>query len=442
MRRSRIIVAVVLILLGALLLGSWLTDRLKEERSDRTIVLPNGTRAKVLGAVRGGTTFSTEEAWSRPLRKILPGSWQSWLPSVVSITCGSTNDIVVYFSLAAPGGAISYPWSWPGTEDDDGFRYPPTGGSCSTSTGGTSVYGVVIRSFPRRQKFFRLNFLDSNYQIITRVKVANPLPVPPPEQKWQAEAMPITRTNGPLALTLASAREETNQWGTYLRPKWQTQALDSRWKNTQPGYLQVADAVGNEGGFLSRKEKVWQGNANFHRKRREDFEAYEIMVVTNLSVPAPGEMISAGAVQDCADVQVQLEGLFGAGTLYITNGLQRIMTTNVHDGWSTSSDGKTTVESIGSKENFFLVNATGMAAHDELRLRLTDEAGRNIPLKQSNTYQSHAGSSARVYQRSFVITNQVQSLSLEIIVSHPQEFIFYINPKEILPPEPKPAVER
>ena len=198
MRRSRIIVLLALLLVGAFGLGGWLADRFWKERGTPVIVFPDGTRAKFLGAVRGGTTFSTEEAWARPLRKILPFSWQSWLPSVLNITCGggTTNDIVVYFSFATTAGISSPPWQSLATEDDDGFRYSTSSSACSSSVGGMQVHGVIINGFPRRQKIFRLNFLDSDSQTLAQMRMPNPLPVPPPELMWQAEPMPSTRTNG------------------------------------------------------------------------------------------------------------------------------------------------------------------------------------------------------------------------------------------------------
>lgn len=438
MHRSRKIIVAALTLIVVLALGTWLAARLSSDRSSRELVFPDGTRVKVLGAVRSGTMFTADEFWARPLRNVLPQRWQGWLPRISRITCGSgnTNDIVVFFGFDTSTGAGTVPWNWVAAVDDDGFRYPQSGGSCSTSAGTKSVHGVTLRGFPRRQQSFRLDFFDANQQLITHVRLPNPLPFPPPEQPWQAEPMPITRTNGPLALTLASAREETNRWGSQFLPKWQTHTLDPLWKNSRPGYVRVTDPVGNEGGFLSRKEKVWRVSAVHHRRRSVDFLAHEKLVITNLTVPAPGEMLTLDTSQDCAEVQVQFEGLFGAGTLFITNGLHRGMSPKVQFGWGTSSDGRTTIESIGSGKSFLLVNATGLLDRDELRLHLTDDQGRDIPLDESSGYHYRNGSRTRVYQRGFTITNSTPSLSLEIIVSRSLEFEFFINPADIALPQP------
>lgn len=400
----------------------------------RTVVFPDGSEVKVLGAVRSGTSFSSDSPWQGALRRILPPGWRRVLPPVTTIICGSgnTNHLVVFFGVASP-----MPWSWLVAVDDEGFRYPMSGGSCSTGMGAQAMHGVTFNAFPRRQNSFRLDFLDSSYKVIAQARIENPLPLPPPEFSWRSQPMPVTQTNGELALTLVSAKEQTNAWGSYLNPKWQTQASDPRWKNTQVGYVRTMDPTGNEGGFLSRKEKVWQLKATYHRARWESFDAAERMSVTNLAVPAPGEIIPIDLAQECAGVRVTVEGLYGAGTLYITNGIQRAMTTDYQGGWGTTSSGNITVESFGGKQPFLLMEVAGLGDHDELRLRLTDDQGRPVKHEDQGSYHYRSGSKARIYKPSIEVTNEVQSLSLEIVVSRAKEFVFYINPADIQPPQPK-----
>lgn len=398
------------------------------------VVFPSGTEVKVLGAVRSGTPFSSDSPWQGALRRILPTGWRRVLPPVTSIACGSgnTNQLVVFFSVASP-----LPWSWLVPVDDEGFRYPMSGGSCSTGMGAQAMHGVTLNAFPRRQSSFRLDFLDSAHKVIAQIRIDNPLPLPPAKFPWQSQPMPVTQTNGELALTLVSARERTNVWGSYLNPKWQTQASDPRWKNTQIGYVRTTDPTGNEGGFLSRKEKVWQLKATYHRARWESFDAAERMSVTNLAVPVPGEMIPIDLVQECAGVRVTIEGLYGAGTLYITNGSQRAMTTDYQGSWGTTSSGNTTVESFGGKQPFLLMEVAGLGDNDQFRLRLTDDQGRPVKHEDYGSYHYRSGSKARIYKPSIEVTNQVQSLSLEVVISRAKEFVFYINPADIQPPQPK-----
>lgn len=426
--RRRLLIFFALLVIGGI--GVLMSFRLGEAET-RVVSFPDGSVAKVLGAVRSGSSFSSDRPWQSVLRRTLPARWQGVLPPLSTLTCGSgnTNHLVVFFELTAAA-----PWSWLVAVDEAGFRYPISGGSCSSTSGARTIHGVTLFGFPRRQKTFWLEFLDQEQKLIARARVPNPLPVPPAESAWQPQSLPTTQTNGELVLTLASIRERTNRWGSFLNPEWQTQSLDPRWQNARMGYLRVFDPVGNEGGFLSRGERVWQLDVTFHRGEWESFDATERMVVTNLAVPNAGEMIQLDRVQDCAGAQVTVEGLYGRGTLYITNGLQRTMTVDAGTRWGTTSSGNTVVESFGGEQPFFVVEAAGLGDRDEFRFRLTDEQGREVKLGNRGGYQYRNRARTRVYQLSLEATNEVRSLSLEVVVSRAKEFVFYISPQDIQPP--------
>jgi len=427
--RGRLIILFPFLVIGGVV--AFVSFRRSEVKT-RMVAFPDGAVVEVLGAVRSGSSFSSDRSWQSVLRRTLPARWHGVLPPVSTLTCGSgnTNHLIVFFGLTAP-----VPWSWLVAVDEDGFRYPMAGGSCSSSSSARTIHGVTLYGFPRRQKSFWLEFMDGERKVIARARIANPLPVPPVESLWQAQPLPTTQTNRELALTLVSAREGTNKWASFLHPKWQTQPFDPRWENTRMGYLRVFDPVGNEGGFLSRKEKVWQLDVTFHRAEWESFDVFERMVVTNLAVPTPGAMIPVDQVQDCAGARVTVEGLYGMGTLYITNGAERAMTAEAGTSWGTTSSGNTMVESFGGKQPFFVVEAAGLDDRDEFRFRLTDEQGRVVKLGNHGGYHYRLYSKIRVYQLSLEETNEVRSLSLEIVVSRAKEFVFYINPKDIQPPQ-------
>jgi hypothetical protein len=146
-------------------------------------------------------------------------------------------------------------------------------------------------------------------------------------------------------------------------------------------------------------------------------------------------MIPLNAAAYCAGMKIVVEGLYGSGTLHVTNGLHRGMTTNSSGGSSTSFSGTTTVETLAFKRPSFLVEVTGMSGRDELVVRLTDAQGRVVSSSETRSYQSRGGSSVRLYQIGLVPTDPVGSLSLEIAMSRPKEFVFYISPKDIQPPQ-------
>ena len=432
MRPPRIIIIALVLLVAGLAVATLVVRRFATQQATKTVVFPGGTRVKLLGAARSDQTFIAEEPWAKPLRKILPARWQGWLPGKISMKCGSnsTNNITVFFEVPAPIGA-PMPWQTLVAVDDDGFRYPTSGGTCSSSSAGRTILGIALRGFPRRQKTFRLEFLDANRQVLTQVQVANPLPWPPVEQAWRAQSLPITQTNGDLAVTFVAAREGSNRWGSFFRPQWKFQSSDPRWQNPLPGPLELADAVGNTDSFLSLKETVWQVTATFYLRRLEDFDASDRLLVTNLTLPAPGTMLPLDIDWKQDGVRLRTDGLFGPGTLYITNNLQRGMTTNLRSGWSTTSDGKNAIESYGSLNHFLLLDAEGLSGSTKLELRLTDELGREITINGQNTYRSGPSGNTRRYRYEFAVTNAVESLALEVLVNRPKTFVFYLNPAEL-----------
>jgi hypothetical protein len=75
-----------------------------------------------------------------------------------------------------------------------------------------------------------------------------------------------------------------------------------------------------------------------------------------------------------------------------------------------------------------------MSGRDELVIRLTDSHGRSVRVVEPDNYR-YRSSGVRVYQIGFEPAEQIESLSLEIAISRPKEFVFYINPKDIQPPQ-------
>ncbi|HEX5222777.1 MAG TPA: hypothetical protein VFZ59_24690 [Verrucomicrobiae bacterium] len=425
----RVVVILIAALVLAVIVGLVLVARRKS--TDKVVMFPGGVEVGVVGVFPGGKTVSSDKPWTAALRKVLPAGLHGKLPPVTSITCSSdrTNQLMVFFELT------SSPWEWIQAVDENGFAYPRSGGSCSSSLGnGQTLYGVPLESFPRRQKTFRVNFLDTEFRVLAQMRVANPFPVPPLEQPWQAQALPIVQTNGELALTLISAREETNRWGSHLRPEWKQQAFGRQWEDARVAYHRVADPTGNEGGFLSPNEKVWQIKTSVHRTRLDHFAADEKMSVTNVTIPAPAQMTPLNTAAYCAGVKVVVEGLCGPGTLHVTNGVHRGMTSNTNGYSSTSMSGATTVESLAIKRTAFLVEVTGMSPGDELVVGLKDGEGRAVKaMKLDYRYRS---SGVRIYQVSGLDPiDPSQSLSLELAISRPKEFVFYISPRDIQPPQ-------
>ena len=150
----------------------------KGKANDQVVIFPNGVEVRVRGAYPGGKSVSSDKLWMATLRKILPARLQTKLPPVTSISCGSgsTNQLMVFFELTTT------PWEWIAAVDDDGFVYPRSGGSCSSSIGnGQTLYGVHWKPFPGGKNRFAWTFsmhsqrwwLKSGWQIRCRCRRSN-----------------------------------------------------------------------------------------------------------------------------------------------------------------------------------------------------------------------------------------------------------------------------
>lgn len=435
MRRA--IPIIVLIVFAAVLAAVIIST--SQSASEGGLMLPGGVRAEYLGTTIGNATFSTELAWHRWLRKVLPRKWAGWIPQATTANCSSgTNSVTVYLRLTAPAGAMiwSTPWQGYRTEDDTGFRYPREGGGCSTGGGaGEQLQGVVLRSYPRRQSSFWLDLLDQTNGVMTRLRVPNPVRGPFPD--WQPLPLPQVLTNGPVTLTLEGLGQTGREPWRYIRPKWNLTATDPAWREARVRYSSLADATGNTGQWLSPREPAWLVRARVYREHFEDFAEAEQMVVTNLAMPADGEFVAIDQSAELAGVRVTALVLAGSGTFMVTNGVSRAMLppTNRGSDYSVSSFGNMVVEAWRGDQPFLLLEVRNAQPEDEIFIGVLDEQGRSVKLERDGGW-SGGRSGVQYYRRDFERPENMQSLNLTIVVSRPLEFEFLVKPADLQPAQP------
>ena len=430
--------AILLLLLLSLALSLVLTAVVVHLRS-RVATLPDGTRIEFLGTAVGRAEFTTEKSWHKLARKVLPPSLARRIPPASRGSCSSgSNSVTFYFRVTAPNGAAiaSAPWSGYSTEDETGFRYNAEGSSCSFGGGGSTIYGLIVRGYPRRQSSLALHFQDAQGASMATLQLPNPVRGPFPE--WQPQALPQTQTNGPVTLTLLSLRAGGNaQWHS-VRPKWTITASEPAWNRAKVRSATFSDATGNEGQDLSRRESAWQARALVFRERPEDFAAAERLVVTNLSIPVVGGFVPVDQSLERNGVKLTALVLAGPGHFCITNGVHRGMAPGLSNSRSTSSQGTNTVESWGSSLPFMLVEAKNLQPDDEILLRLLDDQGREIKLGDTGGYDVTANG-GRLYKRTFTALDDAKSLTLELLVNRPLIFEFMVNPAEVQPAPAPPT---
>jgi hypothetical protein len=129
-------------------------------------------------------------------------------------------------------------------------------------------------------------------------------------------------------------------------------------------------------------------------------------------------------------VNISILALAGAGTLSITNGTNYGMPpVSPRTGVSSTQDGVTHIHSYSSLKPFFLIEASPPDALDELQFRIVGADGKALPLENSGWYGSPGG--GRRYMQKFDVTNDVQKVDLEVIVSRARLFEFIVNPAQV-----------
>jgi len=423
---------VLLAVLVVVVLGGWYaTTRIKEARKTRQKVLPDGSKIEVLGTTVGNATFTTEKPWQATLRRVAP-RLAKWLPNPVSGSCSSSsNSITVYLRLTGLTGTAAKPWNSYRSEDPDGVAYPSGAGYCTFgSAPGTLVYGLILRAYPRRLPEFPLRFLDRDGKSMFLLKVHNPVRGPFPV--WEPAPLPQTHTNGPVALTLKGLRDHPPPYRR-IEPTWHMVSTDPNWADGRPRKVTFFDATGNEGPFLSSREPAWKLRALVYREKPEAFAPDERFLLANVAVPRPGKYVALDQSATCDGVFLTALVLAGAGELFITNGVAGTMIppgpgirSSSH---STSSGNFGRIESYSSDKPFLVLQTPNLQPDDELQYTVTEETGRRVELQSTGGYNT--GPAGRVYTPKLVVPPEATALNIEIRVSRPLAFEFFIDPADV-----------
>jgi len=429
MRRTFLIVGALCVIgVMAIIIGISLSSAPTE-----TYKLTNGIQVGLLGTAIGSAPFTSEKPWHKRARKILPAAWQKWIPAATSGSCSSgTNSITVYLRVTNTNGAprTSQAWDSYSTVDDAGFVYQREGGSCSIGGGAFQMHGVILRTYPRRQPRFKLQLLDGNNGVLATLDIDNPIRGPFPE--WTPLPLPQTQSNGPVTLSLLSLEEGGDKSWRHVQPNWQLTSNDPQWRNSHVSYAAFVDATGNEGQWLSPREKAWKVRARVERQKLEDFLPSEYATVTNVAIPEPGQNSQTRRAFDCNGVTLALQAIAGPGEIVRTNRGNWQMVTNAQPyvGHSSSSDGRNSIERWGSREAFVLIEVQRAQPNDEFIFDFRDDQGRRIELNDSHGYSGTPGG-GRLYLRDFKPPKDAKSLNLAVIVNRPLEFEFMVNPADV-----------
>lgn len=465
-RHWRLLGGIVLALLG---LG--IATRLAWRASDAVAALPvvrfpNGAELRVLGVSAGTNSFRYDPLHWRIARRLLPEKWRSRIPPGWSNHTYSLSSNSVYIHILRTKGSFGYPSI--AALDETGFRLPRGGGWSNRDFSSSA-----LQVFPRRLKKFRVTIYDATQEYGT-ITIRNPFYRK--YEVWTPDPMPVTRTNGPVALTLMGLKLKTMPIEMLVHPEATIQSTDPYWAQATlfPWAIRLEDATGNSIGWhaLSPAERAWRVHPRLYRTNLEAFAPHELLTCSNVPVPAAGQSVVLGKRAELGEVLVSLRYFSGPGSVAVTN-IDAVSARSLpaavesdwrliesptspppghHTGGGSSSAGhsenryeeETKSHGVyGQNRPFVLVGAYGMQPGDELFVgasRGADNAAWKaspFPAFPSTVLHESRWSPRmsdlgrdRFYYVPLDIPEGVTHVSLHVAVSRPLQFAFTVKPPQ------------
>ena len=307
------------------LLACLIVNSVHESRR-ATVLFPDGSRFTLVATLVGGQEMWLAKPWRNLVRNLvlrfLPSKRYSLPSSYYAFTCGcgGSNDLTVCFTLVdatgtnldfSPFEVLAVPVA------DDNFEFAPARetAQCGHDERGAEVHAFVLKAFPRRQADFALQFHriidpmiyvdpDTGQDVTNEtpplafsIRVRNPFRGTFPQ--WTPQRLPVTRTNGPLKVTLHDVvnhrASPTN--AAFLSWQWKMETTDRLWQHALSDHQQWSDVTGNRvesdatnnlADSLDDKERAWKLRLEFQRDDPADYSASEKFDLPGLTLPGPG----------------------------------------------------------------------------------------------------------------------------------------------------------
>lgn len=425
MKRRRIITVAGLALVAALVVVLLMA---RNQAAQSTIAIGD-FRVSFVGVATHAKPFTTEKKWHPWARKLLPGHFQKWIPTPQMVSPGGISNasvwIVIRVAPSSRDASQTLPWVGYRSESLAGDEYEEQNDgpiSFSGTSKDTRLLSIVLNSFPRRDPAFHIRFVAKDGTTVGVLRVPNVTPGPLPV--WTPRSLPQTVTNDGVALTLKEVtvvpREPTNSkfiggpnTGTYsisrLWPEFEEMAKDSAWKNASFADRSEDDATGNDRATLPRSEAAWRIKAQVQRSYPSQYAPEEKLILTSLAptnavlgavafrIPDPNTLQSFGGKSN------ESKGLF-TGKFSELREPHIIVETDLTNGLPLCF----AFNQAGKQINGYSTTELPETRGSVRRFRFTIE---NLP--------SRTASGPASWSR------------IEIFVSRPKVFEFFINPADV-----------
>ena len=197
--------------------------------------------------------------------------------------------------------------------DEHGCKLDASG-SGGTSDGFHHATIFNLSNFPRDLDQITCQlFAPGSSNALGQIVITNP--VRTASVQWSSQSLPITVTNGNIAVRLQTlpAPNVAPQYVVFENDKPKTE-----WSIQQ---FHFEDGFGNAGPNLCRKQAAWKLKARFSRNETADFASNELCRITNVKLPSPGVRATFNLTNRVGADEVILRHVVGPGSYDLSNGV-------------------------------------------------------------------------------------------------------------------------
>ena len=389
MRAKGVVIVLIALLLVAGLVGAWIVLVSKRTQSSRAVFqMPDGTLMQVEGLTLGSNhTFVNGSALLAKLRKHAPGKLKDLLPAQFSTSVIMGEEMLFLWHNQFDPVTGTYT-----NARLDNFRvidehncvFQISSYSSGGSSAGYTVDYAHLRVFPRRQKTFKVlaqKFPTTNIEWT----VENPFVTNPPA--WKPEPLPATRQGDDgTQFTLERIKGHFYPGGSWFEPRFTVMHEGETRTEWYKPSVQYIDATGNrDSSQLCPYEPAWKLDVRFYKGHKAPFPEQQILRVTNLTIPLPGQFLSLAGTNVRAGLTMRLIALCGPGEFSFSNSV-----CVASNEWASNWAGESHSSSYSSgppeyikltfrrKEPTVLLYLDGVDRTDDLLVRFRDAQGETF----------------------------------------------------------------
>ena len=354
----------IAILLVLVALGIWMGS---SPSMRHQITLKDGRIVELLGVTSGSEHTLQKRGPGAFLHRLIPAPLKKAFGPDLNSTFGFGHaDGIALWLMCYDPAQDAYATSWINKVivfDEHGCGFASVGQG-HTGDGYHHVTLMHLPAYPRRQPTFKARLIQSTSGqdiVLGEITLRNPGPTEFPQ--WTPEPIPVTKSNGPVAVRLVKVEAGKLPSTEFIG----VEGREREWTLSENRYH---DATGNSGLALCTNEKAWKYEATLFRTEYASFTTNELWTLANTVLPAPGSVQPIHLTNSVSGAEISVLYLVGPGTYTFSNSVC-IASARVTTGQlNTTSGGRATTTTFGAANPTLILAHRHFGSDDQLLVRI------------------------------------------------------------------------